>query len=44
MVASRSIGDITTAVDAVLIDGKIITAENYDSARTLGQTSATQLR
>jgi putative intracellular protease/amidase len=44
MVASRSIGDRTTAVDDVLVDGKIITAENYDSARLFGQTIADSLR
>jgi putative intracellular protease/amidase len=44
MVASRSIGDPTTAVDDVLVDGKLITAENYDSARQYGRTIADYLR
>lgn len=37
MVQSGSIGDPTTAEDDVIIDGRIITAENYDSAAMFGQ-------
>ncbi len=37
MVQSGSIGDPTTAEDDVVIDGRIITAENYDSAAMFGQ-------
>jgi len=37
MVPSRSIGDPTTADDDVIVDGRIITAENFDSARAFGQ-------
>jgi putative intracellular protease/amidase len=44
MVASRSIGDPTTAIDDVLVDGKLITAENYESARQYGRTIADYLR
>ncbi len=40
MVASRSIGDPTTAADDVIVDGHIITAENYDSARQFGRVVA----
>ena len=43
MLASRSVGDPTTAADDVVIDGKIITAENFDSARRFGQVIAAQL-
>lgn len=35
--ASDSIGDPATAADDVWVDGKIITAENYDSAAQFGQ-------
>jgi putative intracellular protease/amidase len=35
--ASGSIGDPATATDDVYIDGRIITAENYDSARQFGR-------
>lgn len=37
MVQSGSIGDPTTATDDVIVDGRIITAENYDSAAMFGQ-------
>ncbi len=37
MVQSGSIGDPTTAEDDVIVDGRIITAENYDSAAMFGQ-------
>jgi putative intracellular protease/amidase len=43
MVASGSIGDPTTAADDVIVDGKIITAENFDSALLFGRTIAAQL-
>jgi hypothetical protein len=43
MVASRSIRDPTTAIDDVLVDGKVITAENFDSARQYGRTVADYL-
>ena len=39
-VASGSIGDPTTTADDVIVDGKIITAENYDSATAFGETIA----
>lgn len=37
---ARSIGDIRTATDDVTVDGHIITAENWDSARMFGQVVA----
>ncbi|MEW4561086.1 DJ-1/PfpI family protein [Bremerella sp. JC770] len=37
MVASGSVGDPTTVADDVIVDGNIITAENYDSAAMFGQ-------
>ncbi|MBI3271872.1 MAG: DJ-1/PfpI family protein [Planctomycetes bacterium] len=43
MVPSRSVGDATTAMDDVLVDGRIITAENYDSARQFGRVLAENL-
>lgn len=43
MVESGSIGDPTTAADDVFIDGRIITAENYDSAYAFGETIARAL-
>jgi putative intracellular protease/amidase len=43
MVPSRSIGDPATAADDVMIDGRIITAENYDTARMFGRTIAERL-
>lgn len=42
-VESMSIGDPTTAADDVFIDGKIITAENYDSAYAFGDVIARAL-
>lgn len=44
MVASGSVGNPSTATDDVVVDGKIITAENYDSALTFGRTIAAELR
>jgi putative intracellular protease/amidase len=41
--APRSLGDPTTAADDVWVDGKIITAENFDSARRFGQVLAQEL-
>lgn len=38
-----AIGDPTTSTDDVFIDGKIITAENYDSAYQFGRTIADRL-
>jgi putative intracellular protease/amidase len=43
MVGSRSIGNPTTATDDVLVDGKLITAENWDSAAHFGRTLADYL-
>jgi putative intracellular protease/amidase len=40
MPLSASAGDPLTVADDVIIDGRIITAENYHSARLLGQTIA----
>ena len=40
---SGAIGDPTTAVDDVFIDGNIITAENYDSAYAFGNVVAEQI-
>ncbi len=37
MVESGSVGDPTTVQDDVIIDGRIITAENYDAAAMFGQ-------
>lgn len=42
-VASGSVGDPTTVADDVIVDGKIITAENYDSAYWFGEVIAEQL-
>ncbi len=39
-VASGSVGDPTTATDDVIVDGNIITAENFDSAYAFGATIA----
>jgi putative intracellular protease/amidase len=36
-------GDPTTVADDVIVDGRIITAENYDSARRFGQVIAQQV-
>jgi len=41
--ASQSIGNPTTAADDVFIDGKIITAENFDTAYAFGAIIAQQL-
>ena len=41
--APRAIGDTTTDSDDVWIDGKIITAENWNSASRFGQVIARQL-
>ncbi|MGF1581486.1 MAG: DJ-1/PfpI family protein [Gemmataceae bacterium] len=40
MVASGAVGDPATAADDVIVDGNIITAENYDSASAFGTTIA----
>jgi putative intracellular protease/amidase len=40
MPLSASAGDPLTVADDVIVDGKIITAENFQSARLLGQTIA----
>ncbi|PQO25245.1 hypothetical protein C5Y96_25415 [Blastopirellula marina] len=37
MVESGSVGDPTTVADDVIVDGRIITAENYDSAAMFGR-------
>lgn len=37
MVQSGSVGDPTTVADDVIIDGRIITAENYDAAAMFGR-------
>ncbi|MCA9065631.1 MAG: DJ-1/PfpI family protein, partial [Planctomycetaceae bacterium] len=42
-VSSGSIGDPTTAEDDVIVDGNIITAENYDSAYAFGRVLANLL-
>ncbi len=44
MVPSRSVGNPNTAADDVIVDGRIITAENYDSASQFGQTVAAAVR
>lgn len=41
--ASGQIGDPTTVADDVVVDGKIITAENYDAALMFGQVVAQQV-
>ena len=41
--ASGQHGDPTTATDDVVVDGRIITAENYDSALAFGRTIAEQV-
>lgn len=43
MLPSQSIGDTSTATDDVFIDGKIITAENYDSASYFGTVVAREI-
>ncbi len=40
MVESGSVGDPTTVADDVIVEGKIITAENYDTAAYFGQVVA----
>jgi putative intracellular protease/amidase len=40
---SGQYGDPTTAADDVVVDGRIITAENYDSALAFGTTIAEQV-
>jgi putative intracellular protease/amidase len=44
MFASGSIGNPGTVADDVWIDGKIITAENYDTASRFGQVLAQELK
>ena len=43
MFASGSLGTPNTVADDVYVDGKIITAENYDTASTFGKIVAQQL-
>lgn len=43
MLASRSLGDPTTSADDVIVDGNIITAENYDSAYAFGAIVAREV-
>ena len=43
MVPSRSVGNPATADDDVVVDGRVITAENYDSAREFGRVIAREL-
>lgn len=38
------VGDPTTRTDDVIVDGRIITAEKFDSARQFGLTIANRLR
>ena len=38
------LGDPTTRNDDVIVEGRIITGENFDSARLFGQTIALRLR
>ena len=40
---SGEYGDPTTASDDVIVDGRIITAENYDAAPLFGRTIAAQI-
>ncbi|MCA9051906.1 MAG: DJ-1/PfpI family protein, partial [Planctomycetaceae bacterium] len=42
-VVSGSVGDPSTAADDVIVDGNIITAENYDSAYRFGEVLADRL-
>ena len=42
-VASGSIGDPNTVEDDVIIDGRIITAENWDAASVFGEVIALRL-
>lgn len=42
-VVSGQYGDPATATDDVVVDGRIITAENYDSARQFGRVIAKQV-
>jgi putative intracellular protease/amidase len=37
------VGNPVTATDDVIVDGQIITAENYDSARLFGQIVASRV-
>ncbi len=41
--ASGQYGDPTTVADDVVVDGRIITAENFDSARYFGQVIASEV-
>jgi putative intracellular protease/amidase len=43
MPLSASAGDPLTVADDVIVDGKIITAENFNSARLFGQVIATHV-
>jgi putative intracellular protease/amidase len=43
-VPSRSIGNIHSAADDVIVDGRMIVAEDYDSAELFGQTLARHLQ
>jgi putative intracellular protease/amidase len=43
MPPSRSVGNTSTDTDDVLVSGRIITAENYNSARQFGRVIATEL-
>lgn len=40
---SGAMGDPSTAADDVIVDGRIITAENYDSAREFGRVIAREV-
>ncbi len=44
MADPHSIGDPATADDDVVVDGKIVTAENYDSGREFGRALAREIR
>jgi putative intracellular protease/amidase len=44
MLPSRSVGNASTDADDVLVDGRFITAENYNSAREFGRVIAQRLR
>jgi putative intracellular protease/amidase len=44
MLPSRSVGNASTDADDVLVDGRFITAENWNSARQFGRVIAQRLR
>lgn len=44
VLAALSVGNTTTATDDVWVDGKVITGQNWDSAKVFGQTVAAKVK